>query len=169
MHLYEIETALLALFSRIDEGEVSVEDAADTIEGLQLDYDAAVDNAGTRVKELRADAAAIKAEIAALQARLAAKQAQADRYMALILESMRRLDKTKVETPRNCVSIRRNPTKVVIADEAEFCAWAARFAPQFVTRKEEYKPNRETIKTALGRGEAISGARIEQGESLQIK
>ncbi|MBQ8396672.1 MAG: siphovirus Gp157 family protein [Clostridia bacterium] len=168
-YLYTIETALLSLFDRIDEGEVSAEDAADTVEALELEYEAAIDGAATRVKELLANAEAIKAEIETLMARRTAKVEQAERYRQLILESLRRLDKTKVETPRNCVAIRRNPPKVVIENEAVFIDWARHLAPDLLTRNETYKPNRDAIKDAIEHGEAVPDVHIEQGESLRIK
>lgn len=168
-YLYEIETALLSLFDRIDDGEVSAEDAADTVEALKLEYDAAIDGAATRVKELLAEAEAIKAEIEGLISRRTAKVEQAERYRRLIRESMRRLDKAKVETPRNCVVIRRNPPKIVIENEDVFVDWARHLAPDLLTRNETYKPNRDAIKTALEHGEAIPDVHIEQGESLRIK
>ena len=168
-YLYPIETALLSLFDSIDEGEVAAEDAADTIEALELEYEVAVDGAATRIKELMGDAEKIKAEIDNLLARKTAKVEQAERYRRLILESLRRMDKSKVETPRNCVSIRRNPPKVVIENEAVFVDWAKHLAPDLLTRNETYKPNRDAIRAALEQGEAVPDAHIEQGESLRIK
>lgn len=168
-YLYPIESALLSLFDRIDEGEVSAEDAADTIEALELEYEAAVDGAATRIKELMGDAEKIKAEIENLLARKTAKVEQAERYRRLILESLRRLDKAKVETPRNCVAIRRNPPKVVIENEAVFVDWAKHLAPDLLIRNETYKPNRDAIKAAIEHGEAVPDVHIEQGESLRIK
>ncbi len=168
-YLYPIETALLSLFDRIDDGEVIIEDAADTIEALEIEYETAVDGAATRIKELLADAEAIKAEIETLMARKAAKIEQAERYRRLILASLRRLDKAKVETPRNCVTIRRNPPKVVIENEAVFIDWAKHLAPDLLTRSETYKPNRDAIRDAIEHGEAVPDVHIEQGESLRIK
>ena len=168
-YLYTIESALLSLFDRIDEGDVSADDAADTIEALKIEYESAVDGAATRIKELIAEAEAIKAEISNLAARRLAKIEQAERYRRLILASLNRMDKAKVETARNCVSIRKNPPKVVIENEAVFLDWAKHLAPEFVSKTETFKPNRDAIAEAIKRGEVVPDVHIEQGESLRIK
>lgn len=169
MNLYPIERDLLALFGQIDAGEVDAEAAADTLEALSIEYEAAVDDAATRVKELRGEAELLKAEVANLQDRLAQKTKQADRYLALIFESMKRLDQTKIESTRNVVQVRRTPPKVVIADEDAFGRWAQENAPNLVHTTVLVKPDRVAIKRAIDGGAPVEGVRIEQGESLQIK
>lgn len=168
-YLYPIETALLSLFDRIDDGEVSAEDAADTIEALELEYEAAVDGAATRIKELDILEAGIKNTIKDLQGRLKSVQDAKKTYDRVTVFSMQRLGKKTIETPRHKISIRRNPPSVVIENEALFIDWATYNAPELLRKTETYKPNRDAIKDAIEHGEAVPDAHIEQGESLRIK
>ncbi|MBQ2768061.1 MAG: siphovirus Gp157 family protein [Clostridia bacterium] len=169
MYLYEIESALLSLFDRIDEGEIAADDAADTIEALGMEYEMAIDGAATKIKGLIAEHEAIKAEMERLKARAEKKALQAEKYRNLILASMRMMDKVKVETPRNVVAIRKNPPKVVIDNEASFCAWAMKNAPAYVVCDTKYRPNKDEIRRVIAGGGMIDGARMESGETLNIK
>lgn len=169
MYLYEIESALLSLFDRIDDGEISADDAADTIEMLGIEYEAAIDGAATKIKELIAEYEAIKAEIERLRVRMDKKAKQAEKYRSLILASMRTMDKSKVESPRNVVSIRKNPPKVVIENEAAFCAWAIKNAPGYVVCDIKYRPNKDEIRRVINNGGMVDGARMESGETISIK
>lgn len=169
MYLYPIESALMALFDAIDAGEITQEDAADTLEGLVGDYESAIDDICTKIKALKADAAAISAEIKSLTERKEKKEAQAERYLYLAEESLRRMDKPFFESPRSRVAFRKNPPRVVIDDENEFVSWAKAASPELVKVNSTYSPNKEEIKRRLALGVYIPGAHMEQKESITIK
>lgn len=72
----------------------------------------------------------------------------------------------KIETTRNKLSIRNNPPKVVISniEALKPLSWA--WKPHYLS---EADIDKTELKLHLVAGEAISGATLEQGQSLQIK
>lgn len=168
--LYPVTEQLAELLARLEEGEFSPEEAADTVEALTGDWSSAVGELASAVKETRALAEAIDGEIDALMARRADAEARAERLLHTISAAMARLGEKRVETARCCVLRRRTPPRVVIADERDFIAAAqAAGRDELLKTALSVKPNREEIKRRISAGETIAGAALEQGECIVIK
>lgn len=164
MTLFELSAQYLQFMELIETGEVPTEAIADTFEALDGEIEIKIDNTACVIKQLLAEAAAIKEQEAALAERRKKKEAAADNLKKLLTENMQRIGKTKLDTARNLVSFRKS-TSVKIEDEAEFMA----AYPQFCNIKTEVSIKRKELTDRLKAGEEISGAILETKQNLQLK
>ena len=103
MSLYQLAKEYQALYEQID--EIPEDAFADTLEGIQGEFNEKADNIACFIKSLKADADGIKAEATALKEREASKRAKADRLRAYLLEQMQAIGTRKIESPRNVISL----------------------------------------------------------------
>ena len=157
MTLFEIKEQYLSLME-MDLDEVTF---ADCLEGLQGDLEDKADNIAYIVKTLKAEADAIKGEAKTLQERAKAKLNKADRLTQYLFESMKQLNKPKIETTRNCLSIKKNPVSVVTLED--FCN------DEYMKEVVEVKIDKAKLKEDLKAGIKVDGARLEQKERLEVK
>lgn len=160
MNLYEINADLVAAFeAAVDQetGEVLNEDALDEFYGLQMAWDEKIENIACYIKNLKADAAALKAEKDALAARQKVAERKAERlsrYLSLALNG------NKYESPRAKITWRKSES-VEIADitqiPEEYLTCAAPTA------------NKVDLKAALKAGKEIPGAALVQNMNMSIK
>ena len=101
MNLYEIEDAIMNLVDE-ETGEIS---GYETLAALEMERDTKVSNLGCYIKNLRAEAEAIKAEKMALASRQAAKENHADRLEEYL---QRFLNGSKFEDGRVKISYRKS-------------------------------------------------------------
>ncbi|MGI5872837.1 MAG: siphovirus Gp157 family protein [Bacillota bacterium] len=160
--LYEIAENYRELLEAIDAGEIPEEAIADTLEGAGGELNAKLDAVTTFIKTLRAESDAIKTQADALTERRKAKESKADRLTEYILACMKLAGKNKWENDRHELSVRKNPPRLVVADEEKLLK-DSRFA------KISISLNKEALKEAVKNGEKIEGASIEASERLQIK
>ena len=159
MTLYEIDERISALMDP-ETGEIADYEA---FEQLQMDRDAKLENIGLWIKDLKAEAAAIKAEIASQQERAKAAERKAERlegYLEAVLAG------NKFSTPR--VSVSWRTSKAVVfedGDEAAFCA----AHPEYTVTKTEVKPDKKAITADLKAGAEIPGAYLEERLNMSIK
>lgn len=174
MTLYELNDAFNALLADIEAGRVDpqeqVEDAergdtitlAEALDRLALDFDRKVENIGLWIKNLAADAAAIKAEEAALAKRRRTAERRVESlkgYLATALHGV------KFNAPRVAISFRH--TRAVEVDEETAKAWEANADARFCTAK--WSVSKTLVKDALERGETVEGAAIVERVSTVIK
>ena len=157
MTLFEIKEQYLSLME-MDLDEVTF---ADCLEGLQGDLEDMADNVAYIVKTLKAEADAIKNEAKTLQERAKAKLNKADRLTQYLFESMKQLEKTKIETARNCLSIKKNPVSVVTLEDF--------YNDEYMREFVEVKLDKAKLKEDLKAGVVVDGARLEQKERLEVK
>ena len=155
MTIYEIDQALLSLIDP-DTGEISDFDA---FAGLQMEREAKVESMALWVKNLNAEADAIKAERDNLYEREKAARNKADRlkkYLAEILQG------EKFSSPKVAISYRKS-TAVEIADEAEFISRGQRVLnPQ--------PPKIDKRQSARASNPAKNpGASLVERDNIQIK
>lgn len=158
MTLYEIDERISALVDP-ETGEIADYEA---FEQLQMDRDAKLENIGLWIKDLKAEAAAIKAEIASQQERAKAAERKAERlegYLEAVLAG------NKFSTPRVSVSWRTSKAVVFEEDEAAFCA----AHPEYTVTKTEIKPDKKAITADLKAGAEIPGAYLEERLNMSIK
>ena len=174
MNLYDLDSAFFALMDDIEAGRVDpqeeVEDAetgetltlAEALDRLAMEFDRKVENIGLWIKNLVAEACAIKAEEAALAKRRRTAERRAEslkQYLAGALHGV------KFSAPRVAISFRRS-SAVEIAPEA-----AARMESEadarFCTAK--WSVSKTLVKEALARGEPVEGAAIVDRVSTIVK
>ena len=157
MTLFEIKEQFKALME-MDLDEVTLRD---TLEGLQGDLEDKADNIAYIVKTLKAEADAIKVEAKTLQERAKAKLNKADWFTQYLFEAMKQLEKTKIETARNVLSIKKNPASVKTVEDF--------YNDEYMNKVVEVKLDKAKLKEDLKAGIKVDGARLEQKERLEVK
>lgn len=158
MTLYEIDAAILECIDA-ETGEVI---DIDRLEALNMERDAKVENVACWIKELKAEAEAIKAE----------KQKLADRQKAAEnkTESLKKwlayaLDGKKFSTARCSVSFRSSESVEVTEQGLEALM---KEHDELLTYKKP-EPNKTAIKQAIKDGLSVSGVQLVQNVSTIIK
>ena len=169
MTLYDIDAQIAALDGAAEDdmlidaetGElVSVSQALDA---LRMEREAKLENVACWVKNLYAEADAIREEENRLIKRRKAAETKAANLKAWLLAAMTREDGTtdKLKTGRVMVSVKRNPPSTVVDDEL--------LPSTYKVAKITYQANKELIKRELLAGGEVPGAHLEYGRSVVIK
>lgn len=164
MTIYELAAQYEDFARLVEDGDIPDEAIADTFALLDAEFDDKADALACIIKELGAEAEAIKAQETALKERRQRKESRAEYLRGLLGESMKRLDKAKIETSRNVISFRKS-TALVIADEEDFKARHR----DLCQVEEVVKIPKKDITDRLKAGEEISGAALETRQNLQIR
>ena len=153
MNLYEIDERILDCVD-VETGEIFDIDA---FESLSIEREAKIENICLWIKNLTAEAEAIKAEKQALEARQKAKNNKIDslkRYISTYLEG------SKFETARVKVSFRKS-------ESLEYeDVWKI---PEEYLKYKEPEVNKTDLKNALKKGLKVEGVSIVEKLNLQIK
>ena len=169
MTLYDIDAQIAALEDAAEDdmlidaetGElISVSQALDA---LRMEREEKLENVACWVKNLSAEADAIREEENRLVKRRKAAETKAANLKAWLLAAMTREDGTtdKLKTGRVMVSVKRNPPSTVVDD--------ALLPSTYKVAKITYQPNKEMIKRELLAGGEVPGAHLEYGRSVVIK
>lgn len=156
----EIEAAIAAMFDEVDEetGEVKP-GTVELLNQLQVARDEKIENIGVYIKNLTAEAAAIKAEEKNLKARREAKENRAERLKKYLTDQLGGENWTKSAK----VSLTfRTSSPVEIDDESKI-------PEQYMKVKTEMAPDKTAIKKAIDAGEKVPGAHIGEKKNIQIK
>lgn len=140
-------------------GELDAEALA-AFEELQMERDEKVENIGCWIKNLNADAAALKEEAKNMTERAKRAERKADglkRYLEAALHG------EKFQSTRCAISWRK--TTSVEVDEAE----VPELPEQYVRRKVTVEADKTAIKDALKAGEVIEGCRLVERNNISIK
>lgn len=162
MTLYEIDKAIQeALEGAVDpeSGEIIDEALLAAYDQLRMDRDQKVENIGLYIKNLEADAAAIKAEAKNLTARAKAAENKAEHlrnYMQFCLNGQ------KFQSPRLSVSFRRSQ-KVEVDQNRLF------EIPDDYLRYKDPEVDKKRVSEALKAGEDIPGCTLVDSVSMIIK
>lgn len=163
--LYQLTGEWLALANRLAEMDLDAQTIADTLEGSeqQMALEEKVQGYEMVARNIEAPIAAIEAEIERLQALKTTYQKRSAALRERVLQFMQELGIQKITCPLFEVSRRKNPSKVVVYDEA--------MVPFNFWRKPdvEITVDKKALKVALDAGEDVQGARLEQSERLQVK
>ena len=169
MTLYDIDAQIAALDGAAEDdmlidaetGElISVSQALDA---LLMEREAKLENVACWVKNLSAEADAIREEENRLIKRRKAAETKAANLKAWLLAAMTREDGTtdKLKTGRVSISVKRNPPSTVVDDEL--------LPSTYKVAKITYQANKELIKRELLAGGEVPGAHLEYGRSVVIK
>ena len=179
MSLYQISSDFEQLFNGYEqfmadaaESGISVEDAEqawfDTLENMEEDIEEKFRNTAMYIKNIEAEAAALKAEKEKFAAREKAKNNLIARLKQYLLESMVRTSRNKVEFTECVLTVRNNAESVRIADEQAFVEWAKANADELLKYKEP-EISKTAVKKALQSGQEIPLATLERSQSVIIK
>lgn len=157
MTLFDINKAILEFDYEIDEetGEIL---NAEELDALELARDEKIEGVGLWIKNLQAEAEAVKKEKDAMadrQRRLEKKAESLKNYLAWALKG------EKFSTPRIAMSWRKSES-VLIPDEALL-------DDRFVNIQMIKKPDKKLIKDTLKAGLEVPGAELVTKQNLQIK
>ena len=169
MTLYDIDAQIAALDGAAEDdmlidaetGElISVSQALDA---LRMAREEKLENVACWVKNLIAEADAIREEEIRLMKRRKSAETKAERLKAWLLSAMTREDGTtdKLKTGRVSISVKRNPPSTVVDDEL--------LPSTYKVAKITYQANKELIKRELLAGGEVPGAHLEYGRSVVIK
>lgn len=136
------DAALCALKGEFADKAVAVAQMARNLEGLQEQITQAM-----RIMAHRAETAKRRSES----------------IRAYLLTQMEACGISKIESPLFRIGIRKNPPKVVVADDAVIPPDFLRHVP------ERWEPDRGMIAVALRQGETINGCRLEQSSRVDIR
>ena len=147
-----------------DTGEllISEEEMLEEIKRITTDFDTTIDSIASEVKNLTAEAEAVKEEkkkLADRQSKLENRIEWTKRLLAYLLQG------AAWKNGRHKIGYRKS--SVVVIDD-EFVEWAEHNAPAFLNYKEP-EPRKQDIANALKAGYLFDHAHLEQKNNIQIK
>lgn len=163
MTLYEIDKNIEALVNAVDPdtGEITVDN--DALDALLMERDTKIENIACYIKNLAADAKAIKEEEAALFARRKTTEKKAERLKEYLTYA---LQGEKFQTAKCAVSFRKS--SAVEVDDC-FVEWAHTSGNEELLRYKDPEVNKTAVKERLTGGEYLDFARLVQNTSITIK
>lgn len=163
--LYELDKAIETviegglIFSE-ETGEVIWD--ADNLNELEAAFEDKLEGCAIFIKNLAAEAAAIKAEETALAERRKTIERKADRMRSYVVDCLQdKVTAHKFSTPRVSLSLRRSEQVIISDSEA--------IAPEFMTVRTTETPNKAKIRKALKAGAEVAGAALVENANLQIR
>lgn len=157
MTLYEINNAILDLVN--EDGEIADFEEFDK---LQLEREKKLENVACYIKNLNAEAAAIKAEEDALNKRRTAAE---NKVQSLKCYLDHALQGDNFKTSKVLVGY-RNSTQCVV-DES-FIEWANKNADHLLRYKQP-EPNKTAIKECIVNGELVPFAKLETIRNIYVR
>ena len=159
--LYELTNEYMALLEMAEDPDIDPQAFADTLEALGGELEMKADGYARVMKELEGRAATMRFESKRLENGYKTIERNIDRMKHALQDSMVATDKRKFKTDLFSFSIRKNPASVVIDRETSI-------PPEFLIPQDP-KIDKKAIKAAIDRGDNITFAHLEQGESLIIR
>lgn len=164
MKFYEIDQQLREILEAviIDEETGEIIDGFDSekFEQLTLERDKKLEGIGVYIKELNAEADALKTEYKALKDRADRKLKKADNLKNFVSDYLITHNIPKFESPKAAFSFRKS--EVVDADEAKV-------PKKYFNKKVEFVLDKMGIKKLLKSGTKIKGCQLIEKQNLQIK
>lgn len=172
MRLFEIATEFKSLRDLVETdcefneetGEVINNDdiLSELFNGLQLKLSDKLDNSAYVIKELEANADALKIEAKRLSDRASHLSKNAEQLKKLMSLALSESGDDKLKTDKFTFSFRKSETV-----EIDVLITPEDFDRKFIRIKREF--DKTKIKTALKNGEVIEGASLKENSNFQIK
>lgn len=153
MNLFEIENEIMDCWDQ-ETGEIL---DSDRLDQLEMERDTKIENIALYIKNLTADAEALKAEKQSFAERQKAAENKVEslkKYLATYLAGQ------KFSTPRVAISFRKT-SSVNVTDISQLPEEFLKFA--------DLMPDKTAIKAAIKAGTSVAGAEIVEGKSMSIK
>lgn len=152
-------------FLKLADMDLDEQTLKDTLESLEFDLEEKIDNISSLIKSLEAEETALKNEVDNLLTRAKSKAKKACDLKEYLFNTLKQLDRSKFETTRNVLIIKKNPVSVILDDDFQkYSSYEKYCITEIIS-----KPDKTRIKEDLKKGIEIKGARLEQKERLEIK
>ncbi|MCA1602812.1 MAG: siphovirus Gp157 family protein [Acidobacteria bacterium] len=163
LRLYEIaDTYLRALEDPADIEDLPEQAIADTLEGLQGEFEEKAISTGAYVRNLEAEAAAIEEARKSMERRQRSLTRHADRLRQYLKAQIERTGMGKIKNCYLTLRIQNNPPSVVVENEG--------LVPEQFKRTETVTNLlRAEIARALKDGQLVEGARLQRSTRLVIQ
>jgi hypothetical protein len=147
----------------LDIEEVDEETIKNTLESLEGDIVTKATSIAATVRNMECFAEAIEEAAKKMKARAAKLNKKADRVRDYLMQQMLILGKRNIDTPEFGMKIKKNPWSVIIEDESLIPEkyWYDIPATRGIDKAK--------IKADIEMGDEVPGARLHQGERLEIK
>ena len=160
--LYEIDQDILDCVDLESGGILDTE----KLDALQMERERKLEGVALWIKDMKAEATAVKQEADKLNARKKALENKMEGLRAWLLMA---LDGEKLKTPR-CNVYQTHNQRVAVADEAKLISFLQTLEePEKFLRFKDPELKKDEIKKALKDGTIIPGAELEETESVVIK
>lgn len=163
-NIYEITNDYLQIMAMLEDSDLDPQTLADTMEGIEGEFEIKAENYAKVMKNLEGDILAIKTEIDRLTSKKKALENNIKNMKSTLQTAMETTGKTKFKTELFSFNIQKSAPAVVIDLED-----MSKLPSQFIKQR-DIEADKTAIKEALKRGENLDGiAHFEQSESLRIK
>lgn len=164
MTLYELTTEYMELLAMLEDPDVDEDLIADTLEGIDGELEVKADGYARVMRQMDADAKAIKAEEERLANRRKSLENRAANLKGRLQQMMEITGKVKFKTELFSFGIQKNPAAVVIDEQ-----YIENIPEEYLIRQDP-KIDRAKLKEDLKAGKDLDGiAHLEQTESLRIR
>lgn len=157
--IFEIDTDIMSTFATLEFDEETGEILnSEKLDELQAEREAKIEAVALYVKELSAEAEALKAEEKRLKERRESKERQCEGmkgWLKMVLHG------TKFETTKTAVTFRKS-VRVVSDDETTAPA-------EYINVKTTQTVDKQKIKKALQDGIAVDGWELQTNQNISIK
>ena len=154
MNLFQIDEEIMNCCIDTETGEVV---NAEYLEQLQMDRDIKIENIACWIKNLQADAEALKAQKQAFADRQKAAENKAESLKKYLSEY---LGGQKFSTDKVAISFRKT-SAVNVIDMTKI--------PEEFLKYKDPEPDKTAIKNAIKEGAVVAGAEVVEGQSISIK
>lgn len=141
----------------------------DTLAAVEGEFDGKAGNIAAYIKNLKAEAEALRREERALRSRRAVKEKALDRMVTYLLGEMETAGKRRVDAPQAQISVRNNAESVEVSDEKAFIQWAQNNDRDDLLKYSDPEIRKTPVKKLIQDGGEIPFARLVRTQSLIIK
>jgi hypothetical protein len=164
MTLYELTSEYMELLAMLEDPDTDEAVILDTLEGVGGELEEKADNYARVMRQMDADAAAIKAEEERLYNRRKSLENRSVWLKQRLKSVMEMTGKKKIKTELFSFGIQKNPASVVIDEQ-----YIENIPAEYLIAQDP-KIDRQKIKEDLKAGKDLEGiAHLEQSESLRIR
>lgn len=162
---YRAMAAKLEAMDGMDEATLK-----DTLDGEAGDLEQKLIAYGMVIRNIEAEADAIKAVIEDCQARHKSRMGKAIRMRQVVLDTMLATNLPLVKSPSFDLKVKKNPASMVVTDEAKLRLFGnAKFFIMVPEVPEHEELDKAKLKAALAAGELVDGVELQSGHRIEIK
>lgn len=162
--IYELTQDYLQILSMLEDPELNPQTLADTMEGIEGEFEIKAENYAKVMKNLEGDILAIKTEIDRLTAKKKALENNIKNMKSTLQTAMETTGKTKFKTELFSFNIQKSAPAVVIDEQ-----YIENIPDKYLKYKDP-EIDKTAIKDAIQKGEDLVGiAHLEIKNSLRIK
>lgn len=164
MKLYELSADVEAVLNGSmivdpETGEIMFDQ--ENLDELKMQFEDKLESCAVYVKNLDAEANAIKDEETRLAQRRKSLESRIDYMKKYMLDCMTMADVRKVDTPKALISLRESKSVNVIDPSL--------LPTKYLVTKHEVNPDKKALLADLKQGEEITGAELVIKDNLQVK